>query len=167
MPLILEAQTGLSGVPALWCAICQIGGKHVMDNCHLLRKYMQNSQHLFCNFCRSVGHDECTCRSYELTMDQIPTYRAQTKTWTLDQNESMAHTRFQGRERGRGGMGLGRGPNQLICYNCGGLGHYAHDCTNLMRPSCLYCTQFDHETEDYPMLIASLHDIGALQPPPP
>jgi len=43
MPLRLEAQAGLSMAPALWCAICQIGGKHMMDNCHLLQKYTQTS----------------------------------------------------------------------------------------------------------------------------
>jgi len=62
-------------------------------------------------------------------------------------------------------MGPGRGRRQLIYYNCGGLGHYAREYTNPTRPSCLYCTQFDHETEDCPTLIARLRDKGALQPP--
>ncbi len=75
MLLILEAQERPSVVPALWCAICQIGGKHTTDNCHLLHKYTQTSQQLFCNFCRSVDHDERTCRKYELMMDRTPTYR--------------------------------------------------------------------------------------------
>jgi len=73
--LRLEAQVGPSTMPALWCTICQIRGKHATNNYHLLQKYMQNSQQLFCNFCRLVEHDECTCRSYELTMDRTPTYR--------------------------------------------------------------------------------------------
>lgn len=64
MPLRLEAQAGPSTAPTLWCAICQIGGKHTTDNCHLLQKYTQTSQQLFCNFCRSVSHDEHTCKSY-------------------------------------------------------------------------------------------------------
>ena len=62
-------------------------------------------------------------------------------------------------------MGLGRGCGQLICYNCGGPAHYAHNCTNLTRTSCLYCTQFDHEAEDYPTLIVRLREKGVLQPP--
>ena len=62
-------------------------------------------------------------------------------------------------------MGPGRGHRKLICYNCGGLGHYACSCTNLTRESCLYCAQFDHEIEDCPTLIVRLHDKGILQPP--
>ena len=36
MPLRLEAQAGPSTGPKLWCAICQVVGKHTMDSCHLL-----------------------------------------------------------------------------------------------------------------------------------
>lgn len=94
MPLRPEAQAGLSLVPALWCTICQIGGKHATYNCHLLQKYTQSSQQLFCNFCRSVGHDEHTCISYQLMMDRTPTYRVQTETRALNQNTWMARTGF-------------------------------------------------------------------------
>lgn len=75
MPLRLETQARLSATPALWCGICKIGGKHTTDNCHMLQEYTQTLLQLFCNFCRSVGHDERTCHSYELMMDQTPTYR--------------------------------------------------------------------------------------------
>jgi len=54
----------------------------------------------------------------------------------------------------------------VICYNCGGLGNYARDCTNPTHPSCLYSTLFDHEMDNCPTLIAMLHDKGALQTPP-
>lgn len=74
MPLTLKAQAGPNSVPTLWCAICQIARKHAIDNYHLLQKYMQTSKQLFYNFCRSVGHDERTCRSYELMMDRSPAY---------------------------------------------------------------------------------------------
>jgi len=165
MPLIPEAQAGPSVSPALWCAICEIGRKHATDNYHLLPKYMHNSQQLFYNFYRSVGHGERTCRSYELMMDRKPTYKVQAEMRALDQNAGMVRTGFQGRRRGRGGWGPGRGSRQLICYNCEGLGHYACDCRNLMQPSCLYCTLFDHEIEDCPTLIARLHNKEVLQPP--
>jgi len=42
MPLRLEAQEGPTAMLSLWCAICQIGGKHAMNNFHLLQKYTQN-----------------------------------------------------------------------------------------------------------------------------
>jgi hypothetical protein len=60
------------------------------------RSIHKNSQQLFCNFCRSVGHDERTCRSYELMMDRTPTYRVQAETRPLDQNAGMARQDFRG-----------------------------------------------------------------------
>lgn len=36
IPLKPEAQAGPSVGPPLWCAICQVAGKHTTDNCHLL-----------------------------------------------------------------------------------------------------------------------------------
>jgi len=50
MPLRPEAQVGPSTGPALWCVICQVDGKHVIENCHLLQKIVQTPQQLFCNF---------------------------------------------------------------------------------------------------------------------
>jgi len=79
MPLRPEEKERPSAASALCCAICQIIAKQATDNCHLLQKYTQNSQQLFCNFCRSMGHDQCTCRSYESMMDITPTYRVQTE----------------------------------------------------------------------------------------
>lgn len=85
MPLRPKAQAGPSAKPALWCAICQVGGKNVMNNYHLLQKFVPTLQQLFCNFCNSVGHDECNFHSYELMMDLIPIYWVQVETWPLDQ----------------------------------------------------------------------------------
>ena len=96
MPLRPEAQAGPSVAPALWCAIYQVARKHATDNCHLLQKYTQTLQQLFCNFCRLVGQDKRTCRSYELMMDRTPTYRVQAETWPLDQNAGMVWIGFQG-----------------------------------------------------------------------
>lgn len=96
MPLRPEAQVGPRMTPTLWCMICQIGGKHTTYNCHLLQKYMQMSQQLFCNFYRLVGHDECTYRSYEPMMDQTPTYRVQNETRALNPNTRMACAGVQG-----------------------------------------------------------------------
>lgn len=80
MPLRLEAQEGSSVGPTLGCVIYQVAGKHAMDSCHLLQKFVQTQQQLFCNFCRSVGNDECNYRSYELMIDRTPSYRVQEET---------------------------------------------------------------------------------------
>ena len=61
-------------------------------------------------------------------------------------------------------MGLGRCRGQLICYNYGGPGHYARDCTNPTRVSCPYFDQFDHELLDCPMLIAQIHEKRTAPP---
>lgn len=119
---------------------------------------------LFCNFCRSVGHDERTCQSYELMMDRIVAYLMQTKTRALYLVTGMACGGFQGQGQGWGGMGLGRGRGKVICYNCGGPGHYTHDCTNPMRIYCSYYEQFDHEMVYFPTLITQMHKKGVLQP---
>ena len=50
MPLRPEAQAGPSTVLSLWFSIYQVAEKHAMDNCHLLQKYVQMPQQLFCNF---------------------------------------------------------------------------------------------------------------------
>jgi len=151
--------------PALWCAIFQIAGKHAANNCHLLQKYTQISQQLFYNICRSIRHDECTRRSYELMMDRTPTYIVHAETWPLEQNAGISQIGFQGWRWGRGGGGPRRGRRQLICYNSGGLGHYARDSTHPMNPSSLYCNSLDHETKDCPTLIARIRDKGVLPPP--
>lgn len=44
MHLRLEAQDGPSIGPVLWCAIYQIARKHVIDNFHLLHKFVQTPQ---------------------------------------------------------------------------------------------------------------------------
>ena len=59
-----------------------------------------------------------------------------------------------------------RGRRQLICYNCGGLGHYVRDCSNPTIISCPYCEKFDHEMVDCPMLIPQMCEKGVLQPNP-
>ena len=94
---------------ALWCAICQGVGQHVTDNCHLLQKFVQTLEQLFCNFCKYVGHDERHFRSYKLMMERTPTYRMQEKTRPLDQGAGGVRGGYRGCGRGRGGGGPGRG----------------------------------------------------------
>lgn len=80
MPLRLEAQARLIVGSVLWCAICQIAGKHTKNNCHLLQNFVQTPQQLFCNFYKLVRHDERNYQSYELMMDRTPTYRVLVET---------------------------------------------------------------------------------------
>ncbi len=65
----------------MWCAIFQVIGQHLIENCHILHKFVPTTKQLFCNFCKSVGHDERHCRSYELIMDKTHTYRMQVESW--------------------------------------------------------------------------------------
>lgn len=101
IPLRPEAQAGLSTVPALWRAICQVVGKHTIDNCHLLQKFVQTPQQLFCNFSRSVGHDERNCQSYELMMDKTLAYRVHIETRPPDQSAGMVNRLSGARTRSR------------------------------------------------------------------
>lgn len=71
MPLRPEAKTGPSVAPSLWCTIFQVARKHDTNNYHLLQKYVQALQQLFCKFFRPVGHDERSWRRYELMMSTL------------------------------------------------------------------------------------------------
>lgn len=75
MPLRPEAQARPSTGPVVWCAIYQVAGKHVTNNCHLLQKFVQTRQQLFCNIYKSVGHDKRKCHSYELIMERMLVYQ--------------------------------------------------------------------------------------------
>ncbi len=96
VPLRPEAQAGPGAGPMLWCVIFQVVGKYVTDNCHLLQKFIQTPQQIFCNFCQSIGHNEHNCRFYELIMERTPTYQNKTKTWHPDQGVGGAGRRVSG-----------------------------------------------------------------------
>lgn len=100
VPLKLEDIARLSTGAVLWNAICQVIGKHATDNFHLLQNFIQTPQQLLCNFCKSVGHDECHYRSYELMMEIKTTYRMQEETQPPHQGTQGACGYFQGREQG-------------------------------------------------------------------
>lgn len=134
-----------------------------MDNCHLLQKFTHTPTAIL-QFFQIGGPRERDYYSYELLMDRSPTYGMQIEVRGQDRVAVIARGGFYRRGRGRGGMGLGGGCKQLICYNCGGPGHYACDCTNPTRISCPYCEQFDHEMIDFPTLITEIHEKRAAQP---
>lgn len=77
--------------PTLWCAIYQVAGENFTDNCHLLQKFVQTPQQLFCEFYKLVSHDECHCCSYELMMERMPTYQMQASTLPQDQVAGVVH----------------------------------------------------------------------------
>ena len=43
---------------------------HRPQDFHLLKKYVQTPKNLFYTFCKSVGHDENSCKAYELMMER-------------------------------------------------------------------------------------------------
>ena len=63
-----------------WCELCRTI-RHPPQQCPLLQKYVQTPTNLYCNFCKSVGHDEHNCRAYDLMLDRKHGfYRVQSKT---------------------------------------------------------------------------------------
>lgn len=88
----------------------------------------------------------------------------QVEGWGQNPSATFAHSGFQGRGRGWGGMRPGRGQGQLICYNCRGPGHYARDFTNPTWISCPYCEKFDHDLLDCPMLLAQISEKRTTPP---
>lgn len=39
---------------------------HLIDNCYMLKMFVQSPKQLFCKFCKLVGHDEIDCQRYDL-----------------------------------------------------------------------------------------------------
>jgi hypothetical protein len=39
---------------------------HRPSECYYMQKYVQTPNNIYCTFCKSVGHDEKDCRSFDL-----------------------------------------------------------------------------------------------------
>ena len=50
----------------LYCEICRRTGQHRPKDCYLLQRYVQVPKNPYCKFCKSVGHNEDECRSFDL-----------------------------------------------------------------------------------------------------
>jgi len=101
IPLKLENTVGMTASVVLWCTIYQIIGKHTMENCHFLHKFVQTPQQLFYIFCKFVGHEVHNYRSYELMMKRNSKYRVHMEACPqYDQGTTKAQGGFQGRGRG-------------------------------------------------------------------
>jgi hypothetical protein len=71
-----RALNRLAGGPG-YCEICMTWGHHPTA-CPLLQKYQTTPKNLFCNFCKSVGHDENNCRAFDLMRERtLDAYKIQ------------------------------------------------------------------------------------------
>ena len=61
-----------TGVPnpfnpnVLYCEICRTTGQHRPEDLYLLQRYVQVPKNPYFKFCKSVGHNEEECRSFDL-----------------------------------------------------------------------------------------------------
>jgi hypothetical protein len=56
-------------IGGLWCDICK---KQVNDpyHCQIMQKYYIVPKNSYCNFCKSVGHDDKDCRTMDLVRER-------------------------------------------------------------------------------------------------
>jgi hypothetical protein len=143
-----------------YCEICKTWGHH-LTACPLLQKYQSTPRNLFCNFCKSVGHDEKDCHAFDLMRERtLDAYKIQEENVTAEGGIPQYNTPRGFNQGGRGGFGRGRGcggfgrggRGPIICYNCNQPGHLARDFPNPCM-TCMYCRALDHATKYCPQLI--------------
>ena len=62
----------------LYCEIYRTTGQHRPEDCYLLQRYVQVPKNPYCKFCKSVGHNEDKCRSFDLMREwTYDSYRVQ------------------------------------------------------------------------------------------
>jgi hypothetical protein len=77
--------TGVSNLFPIGGPWCEIFKTHGNDpyHCPMMQKYKTVPKSSYCNFCKSVGHDDKDCRTMELMRERTSdTYRVQEEMMT-------------------------------------------------------------------------------------
>jgi hypothetical protein len=121
-----------------YCKICKKWDHHPTE-CPLLHKYQSTPRNLFYNFCKSVGHEEKDCRTFNLMSEcTSDMYKIQKENiavgggglqYNNQRGFNPGNRENFGRGRGRGNFGIG-GRGTIICYNCNQPRHLACDFSN-------------------------------------
>ena len=74
--LRLRETAGPSG-STVWCDDCRVVGLHNTNYCPHLAAYIPEVKQQWCRFCRSIGHEEQNCGTYDLMVDRGDLYRVQ------------------------------------------------------------------------------------------
>jgi hypothetical protein len=91
-----------------YCEICKTWGHHPTAF-PLLQKYQSTPKNLFCNFCKSVGHDEKYCHTFDLMREHTSdAYKIQEENVSREGGVPQYNTLRGFNQGGRGGFNRGQ-----------------------------------------------------------
>jgi hypothetical protein len=148
--------------------ICKKWGHHPTE-CPLLQKYQSTPKNLFCNFCKSVGHEEKDCRAFDLLRERTSDiYRIQeenTGAWmgvvcsiTL-REVSIRGTKKILAEAEVEGILVEEDEDRLSVITVINQDTWP-EISRTLCTMCTYCRALDHATEDCPQLVAKWQARG-------